>query len=132
MFLLLQPTTPLRKTETLSKALELFFEKEANSVVTVSRVPAKFNAYEGNTIKDSLFKPSSSKTGIIRKNQGTLPLYMRDGQVYVSRASLVKQGRLLGESYISLVQKEEFIVNIDNRSDLVVGEFLVDKGYLEL
>ena len=55
--LLLQPTTPFRKTETLSKTIELFFEEDADSVVTVSPVPAKFNPYKGGTIEDGLLKP---------------------------------------------------------------------------
>ena len=59
--LLLQPTTPFRKTGTLSKAIELFFEKDADSVVTVSPVPAKFNPYKGGTIEDGLLKPFSSQ-----------------------------------------------------------------------
>ncbi len=130
--LLLQPTTPFRRTGTLSKALELFFEKEADSVVTVSLVPAKFNAYKGGTIEDGLLKPFSSKTGMIRRDQDTPPLYMRNGQVYVSRRSLVEQGRLLGERCVPLIQDEEFIVNIDDYPDLVLAEFLVEKGYLEL
>ena len=45
--LVLQPTTPFRKTATLSKAIELFFENDADSVVTVSPIPAKFNPYKG-------------------------------------------------------------------------------------
>ena len=75
--LLLQRTTLFRKTETLSKALGLFFEKDTDSVVTVSPVPTKFNPYKGDTIEDGLLKPFSSQTGMLRRNQDTPTLYVR-------------------------------------------------------
>ena len=130
--LLLQPTTPFRKTETLSKTIELFFEKDADSVVTVSPVPAKFNPYKGGTIEDSLLKPFSSQTGMIRRDQDTPTLFMRNGQVYLTRTSLVERGRLFGERCVPYVQDDEFIVKIDDYSDFAFAEFLADKGYLQL
>lgn len=130
--LLLQPTTPFRKTATLSKTIEIFFEKNADSVVTVAPVPAKFNPYKGGTIEDGLLRPFSSKSGMIRRDQDAPVLYMRNGQVYVSKTSLIEQGRLFGERCVPYVMDEEFIVNIDDYSDLALAEFLVDKDYLQL
>ena len=122
-----QPTTPFRKTGTLSEAIELFFEKDADSVVTVSPVPAKFNPYKGGTIENGLLKPFSSQTGMIRRDQDTPTLYMRNGQVYLTRTSLIEKGRLFGERCVPYVLDDEFIVNIDDHSDLALAEYLVDK-----
>ncbi len=112
--------------------IEIFFEKNADSVVTVAPVPAKFNPYKGGTIEDGLLRPFSSKTGMIRRDQDAPVLYMRNGQVYVSKTSLIEQGRLFGERCVPYVMDEEFIVNIDDYSDLALAEFLVDKDYLQL
>ncbi len=130
--IVLQPTTPFRKTATLSRAIELFFERDADSVVTVSPVPAKFNPYKGGTIENGLLKPFSSETGMIRRDQDAPVLYMRNGQVYVARTTLIEEGRLFGERCVPHVLDDEFIVNIDDHSDLALAEFLVDKGYLQL
>ncbi len=69
---------------------------------------------------------------MIRRDQDTPTLYMRNGQVYLTRTSLVKRGRLFGERCVPYVQDDEFIVNIDDYSDFEFAEFLADKGYLQL
>ena len=41
----LQPTTPTRKTEDIDKAIELFFDEKADSVVSVIKSPHSFNPF---------------------------------------------------------------------------------------
>ena len=69
---------------------------------------------------------------MIRRDQDTPTLYMRDGQVYLTRTRLIERGRLFGERCVPYVLDDEFIVNIDDHSDLVLAEFLVDRDYLQL
>ncbi len=64
---------------------------------------------------------------MIRRDQDTPTLYMRNGQVYLTRTSLIEKGRLFGERCVPYVLDDEFIVNIDDHSDLALAEYLVDK-----
>ena len=77
-------------------------------------------------------RPFSSETGMIRRDQDTPLLYMRNGQVYVTKTSLIEKGRLFGERCVPYVLNDEFIVNIDKLSDLALAELLADRDYLQL
>jgi N-acylneuraminate cytidylyltransferase/CMP-N,N'-diacetyllegionaminic acid synthase len=124
---LLQPTSPLRTTEDIDSAIELFFKKKASSVISVC-------AYEHHPWW-SVSLAKGSKVGKflggsnLHKNRQALPDYYRiNGAVYISTADLLREKRsFLSRNTHAYIMPPEKSIDIDNRIDFKFAEFLVKK-----
>ena len=117
---LLQPTSPLRTVEHVQKALRLLETKEADSVVSVVRVPAHHSPdYVGRIKEDRIVFPSTTRRQDVR------PVYYRDGTVYVVRAEFAREGSLYGHKCIPMILPEHESAIIDTEEDWQRAEALM-------
>lgn len=134
---LLQPTTPFRTTENIDKAIELFIKEKADSVVSVMQVPGRFNPnkimiVKEGMLKDYIQKPNEERITRDQEAMKKLIVYTRNGQIYITKASLVEKENLYGEKCVPFIMEEKFQVNVDEPVDIAFAEFLVTNKYLEL
>ncbi len=134
---LIQPTTPFRKTSDVDKAIELFTKEKADSVVSVMPVPGRFNPHklmkvQGGLLKDYIEKSNDERITRDQEAMKKLPLYTRNGQIYITKVSLVEKENLYGEKCLPYVMEDKFQVNIDEPVDFLFAEFLVEKRLVEL
>ncbi len=126
---LLQPTNPLRTTGLIDACITLFIESDADSVITVLPVPAKFNPHWVYFKNDdgSLFL-STGEADPIPRRQALPPAYHRDGSIYITRTDIVlNHNSLYGHRVVGyLVEKVE--VNIDTPEDWERAEQLILGG----
>ena len=124
---LLQVTSPFRTVEFLDKAIEKFLEKEADSLVTVQRVPDEYNphwTFEVN-IKGNL-KIATGETKIIPRRQELPIAYHRDGSIYITKTEiLLKEHSLYGKNTAFLESDLELYVNIDTMQDWKKAEEMI-------
>ena len=125
-FCLLQPTSPLRKNEDISKAYDLFVEKKAFAVVSVCEAdhsPTLFAklAEDGNL-------GGFSKCNVPKRRQDEGNYYRINGAIYIARLPDFKQDRSLyrKESY-GYIMPSERSVDIDTEFDFRFAEFLLQK-----
>lgn len=117
--LLLQPTSPLRDSNDLIKAIEMYKSAENDSLIS---------AYEEEYINDLvIYKLSSDgKTsipvsplhnkGVRRQDHGST--YVRNGCIYLSSSELIKRGFVIGETPLMYVMDKNKSVNVDTLEDL--------------
>lgn len=122
---LLQPTSPFREKGIINKAYQLFTERDADSLVSVRKVPHQFNPhwlFEPN--EHGMLAIATGDKELIGRRQELPEAYYRDGQIYITKTSvLLQQKSFIGKrlTYV-LNESEGSAVNIDNMSDWLHAE----------
>ncbi len=120
---LLQPTNPLRPVNLLQEAFDIFTGGNYDSLFTVSR-----NHHKLGKITDKRFSPFNYEIGM--RSQDLEPLYFENGLLYLSKASLIKQGKIISESAYPMITEHIFgTVDIDTKDDFEYAEWLLKKHH---
>lgn len=116
--IMLQPTSPLRRAEDVTAALDKLMDDQLDSVWTVSPTDLKAHPLKALSIDATggldFYDPRGA--GIIARQQ-LKPVYHRNGVAYVLRRALLEQGRLLGARAGALVI-DEAQISIDTLEDI--------------
>jgi len=127
-FMLLQPTSPLRTSKDIKNAVNLIFEKEANSIVSVCEV-------EHNPLWTNQLPANLSLTDFIKKEfakpRQELPKYYRvNGAIYLAKVDYFLENRdFYGEKSFAYIMPRERSVDIDELIDLKLAEVLLEELY---
>lgn len=126
---LLQVTSPFRTVDFLNKAIETFIQQKTDSLVSVLEVPHEYNPHwtfevsENNTLK-----LATGEEEIISRRQELPKAYHRDGSIYITKTSVLKEEKsLYGKSIAYVVSNQDDYVNIDTMSDWEKAEELIAK-----
>jgi CMP-N,N'-diacetyllegionaminic acid synthase len=122
---LLQPTSPLRKSEDIINGYNIFKSKNANSVVSVCEV--EHSPLWSNTLPEDNSLENFLNFDLINVPRQRLQTYYRiNGALYiVNRAFLMSTENIYNEkSYASIMLKEHSI-DIDDATDFKVAEALI-------
>jgi CMP-N,N'-diacetyllegionaminic acid synthase len=122
--LLLQPTSPLRRTEHIDQAVELLLQTGADSVVSVclsEQSPYWMKRLEG----DRVF-PFLNKAPEYTRRQDLPRVYRLNGALYATRYDvLMRQRRILGKDTRAIVMDAESSIDIDSQLDFKIAEMLL-------
>jgi N-acylneuraminate cytidylyltransferase len=119
---LLQPTNPLRPEKLLLEAFDRYMSTYADSLFTVTRNHQKLGKIENN-----YFEPYNYTIG--QRSQDLEPLYFENGLLYVTKANLIREGKIISENSIPYEVNHIFaIVDIDTQDDLDYAEYLINKS----
>lgn len=120
--ILLQPTNPLRPRELFKNAFEKFNSGNFDSLMTVSRSYLKLGK-----LKNDKFLPFNYKIG--QRSQDLDPLYYENGLLYISKAKLILEDKLLGENNFPFIVDHPFAeIDIDVQADLDYAEFIIKRS----
>jgi len=124
--ILLEPTSPLRKPEDITKTVELLINKNSYSVATVSKTPGHYTPHKTLKINQSGNIESYLEDGIKFSIRQDIPdYYHRNGICYATtRESLIDKNNLMQKNCIAHVIDRP-IVNIDEEIDLKLAEVLM-------
>lgn len=121
--MILQPTSPLRRAEDIRGAIELLESSGADSVVSVSAVPAHYNPMRMLRLDDrgfaTLFVTGAPVRTRINRRQDMPAAWTMDGAVYLFRTSaiLAAEPSLYGNSTAAYVTPEPYGISIDDLAD---------------
>ncbi|RTY93157.1 acylneuraminate cytidylyltransferase family protein [Flavobacterium sp. RSP46] len=119
---LLQPTNPLRPENLLQEAYVRFCMNDADSLVTVTRNHQKL----GKIINNS-FEPYNYTIG--QRSQDLEPLYFENGLLYITKAKVILEGKIVSENSIPYEVNHIFAnVDIDTLDDFDYAEYLINKA----
>lgn len=121
VLVLLQPTSPLRTTEDIDNALQLFFERECKSLASVSEVndPPILMRYvnEYGEMKKMLNLNST-----VRRQD--MPItYRINGSIYINLISEISKETSFNDNSIAYIMEKEHSVDIDEYVDLAVAAY---------
>ena len=119
--IVLQPTNPLRPENLLKEAFELYQNENYDSLFTVSRNHQKLGKIANNT-----FVPFNYEIG--QRSQDLEPLYFENGLLYISKAKLILEGKIISENAFPFEVDSIFAnVDIDTKEDMDYAEYLFNK-----
>jgi len=126
---LIQPTAPLTIAEDYDSAIRLAIKNEADTVITVRSTGSYHPAYmcsldDDNRVNWYIKNPS---WGSMPRRQDLPPVYIRCGNVYVIKTSLILNHRkLYGAKLLAYNIPDDRAIDIDTPMDLKLAEFILD------
>jgi CMP-N,N'-diacetyllegionaminic acid synthase len=126
--LMLQPTSPLRKPEQVTRALTKLLECGYDAVWTVSPTDSKAHPLKQLTLRGDRLEFYDPAGRAVRARQELEPVYHRNGVAYaLTRRCLVELGSIWGER-ASAVVIDEPLANIDTLEDIRWAEYQLGRG----
>jgi len=124
---LLQPTTPLRTPSDIDNSINVFLKSNTESLIscyeTVHSHPN--HLYEMN--ENNKLVPLRDQDEIPHRRQEFELVYLLNGAVYISSRKLIfENDRLKGEIPAAFTMPRKRSVNIDEKFDLQLAEFLIE------
>jgi len=117
---LLQATTPFRHLTDLETAIQTFIQSDADSLISVNKVPHQFNPhwiFEKAADGDYL-KIATGEKEIISRRQDLPPAYYRDGAIYLTKTKVILEKKsLYGDKIIHHLMTNSPDINIDTMED---------------
>lgn len=126
--ILLQPTSPLRTAQHIDEAIELLFEKNANSVLSVCETD--HSPLWSNTLPEDGRMDKFIREEVKGKRSQDLPKYFQlNGAIYIVNTECFEQSKSLiqeNNSYAYIMSKEDSI-DIDTDLDFEFVSLLINK-----
>ena len=126
--ILLQPTTPLRRSCDIEEGLDKLRQTGCDAVVSVTDVGGNHPFRMKRLVAgDRLINFIEQGQEDMRPRQLLPPVYIREGSIYIARRELVMDaGTLVGGDVRGLVVPPERAVNIDTMADFERAERLME------
>jgi len=124
--IILQPTSPLRTTEDIDNAIELFKKKHADSVIsyTEEHHPIVWHKYITKEKKfTNIFDDSILNRQEIKKS------YYPNGAIFIFKYDLIKHKTYYNENSYAYIMPRERSIDIDEEIDFKFAEFLMKGTY---
>nr|WP_295926191.1 acylneuraminate cytidylyltransferase family protein [uncultured Dyadobacter sp.] len=123
---LLQPTSPFRKPGLIDKAIRQILDQGADSLVTVRKIPEQFNPHWAYQEKENFLEKKLPGT-VITRRQDLPTAYSRDGQIYITRTTLIQEGIMTGGKISALIDDHAANINIDTHVDWIRAENMIQE-----
>lgn len=128
IIVLLQPTSPLRTAENIKEALDLFIEKKADVVTSVTKTPHPIQWCNTLPQNNSLYKFIPEKYQDKRR-QDLEQGYTLNGAIYIIRTDLVSSNvNLFAENSYAYIMDEKNSIDIDNKIDFIIAKTILEIG----
>ena len=123
--LLLQPTQPLRTSEDVDGAIEVYYEQGCEDLVSVSEVsdhPILIRSVENGRLRNLLNCSSTCR-------RQDMPAYYRvNGCIYINAIDRLDESTSFNDNPIPYIMKKSHSVDIDEPIDLRVAEYCLANG----
>jgi len=116
--MLLQPTSPLRTTKHIDEAVEKFFAGDFDSLISV-----EINRNPHHEISEEKYLIPAFKK--IENRDKRKPLIIENGAVYISKTSLIKEGKIRGSRIGHYEMSRHDSIDIDEPLDFTVADQLL-------
>lgn len=123
-FVVLQPTSPLRTSEDIEGAIELFQQKKADSVISFCEEHHPIS-WHRKISKEGLLLPIFEERIGNRQEEDTT--YYPNGAVFVFSMDLIRQKSYYSDKSYAYVMPRKNSVDVDTLEDFEYAEYLLQK-----
>jgi CMP-N-acetylneuraminic acid synthetase len=124
IIVMLQPTSPMRKPEHVTRTVTKLINEKYDAVWTISETDSKSHPLKQLVFDNDLLDYYDLSGADIIARQQLSPVYHRNGAVYaISRNCLLHKQSIKGQRTSAVIIKTP-LVNIDTEFDLQLAEFL--------
>ena len=133
--MILQPTSPLRRAADIRESIAQLERSGADSVVSVSAVPAHYNPMRTLRVDDhgiaSLFVTGEPVRRRINRRQDMPAAWTMNGAIYLFRASVLAavEPSLYGARTAAYIMPAEYSISIDTLDDWADAERALRSGH---
>ena len=121
--ILLQPTQPLRTSEDIDKALDIYMDAGCTSLASVS--PVNDNPLLIRSIQDNLLNPLLNASSTCRRQD--MPRYYRiNGCIYINEISELSLDTSFNDNSLPFIMERSHSIDIDELSDLALAEYYLN------
>jgi CMP-N,N'-diacetyllegionaminic acid synthase len=126
--LLLEPTSPMRRSEDIERCLDALTDPAYDAAATVSPTPAHYTPHKTLTRTERGCIGFYHADGTRYANRHLIPeFYHRNGLCYAVRRATVMERASIVERNCAAVVVERTVVNIDEPFNLELAEFLISR-----
>jgi len=123
---LLQPTSPLREVKDIKKSCKIFKKYNADSLVSVVKIPHSYNPVNLYTMKNRVLKPKQNIKKILSR-QKSVKLFARNGaSIYITKINKIKN-YILGGKVLGYVMSSIKSIDINDINDFNLAETIQKK-----
>lgn len=123
---LLQPTCPFRAPGIIDDAIRHVLRQNADSLVTLRKIPDAFNPHWAYAFGQNGLEKVVERHTFTRR-QDLPATYHRDGEIYITRTPLIREGLITGGKAAAWLNDHAFGINIDTPADWARAENLVQQ-----
>lgn len=127
ILVLLQPTSPLRSSVHIDEAIELFDEKLAFSIVSVT--PCEHPPQWANTLPESRSMKDFIRPDYNKRSQDLGEVFRLNGAIYVYDIKKLLSLRTMSytEDTYAYEMSNKYSIDIDNKVDFDLAEFFINR-----
>jgi len=124
-FIVLQPTSPLRGVEDIDVAIELFKDKDADSVISYTQEyhPITWHKYIDDSGRFENIFPET-----IQNRQANRASYYPNGAIFIFTLELIRNKQYYSDKSYAYLMPRERSVDIDNAEDFDYAQYLMRKN----
>ena len=123
IIILLQPTSPLRTSQLITKTINTLKKSKATSVITVSKITK--HPYASYWLKNDFLKPFKKNSPKYSRRQEFPDLFFPTGAVYTFWYDTLKKFNSLHGPKIKPIVVHDEDIDIDNLQDLFFAEMML-------
>ena len=125
--MLLQPTSPLRSSEDIDKAVAIATERDADSVVSVY-MPKQHPYWMKRLTPDGRVLDYLPQEGEFSQRHSLPPVYMPNGAIYLAKPALVlEKDSLYSDETYAYIMPPERSLDIDTALDMRIAELILSE-----
>lgn len=123
---LLQPTSPLRNSNDIDAAIELFLNRDCESVISMCKI--EHSPYWYFTIENNDIKPLLGNECLKMRRQELPDVYRPNGATYITTVkNLYKNNGFYCDKIVPYIMPPERSVDIDEEIDFKLAELLIQE-----
>lgn len=120
-YMVLLPTSPLREASDISNAVKIFRNKNADSVISVTKEDKPLSWFKSLDNEGRILENNVT----LRNRQDEEDYYCLNGSIYVFKKDLIDEGKYYSENTYAYVMPKHRSVDIDTQFDFNYAEFLL-------
>lgn len=120
--LLLQPTSPFRSTQDLTKAIKMFQKTGADSLISCYKEEYISDLVSYEKAKDGFLVPKHPLHNKGVRRQGHGGIFVRNGSIYLTKTSYLKDTKqIISDQPLLFEMQKQYSINIDTPDDLLLA-----------
>ncbi len=123
-FIVLQPTSPLRTSEDIDNAINLFFEKDADSVISYTEEHHPISWHKKINADLSFINIFENK---LLNRQEISKTYYPNGAIFIFKFKIILQRKYYTKKSFAYIMPRNRSVDIDTTEDFEYAEFLMQQ-----
>ena len=127
-FMVLLPTAPLRGSENIEQALKEFYEKKAETLISMKEAETPISWYYGMNEEGRVKNLGFDGQNAVKNRQVNNVYYIPNGAIYIFDTSLLREKRTYySDNTVAYLMSQEESVDIDCALDFKIAELLLSQ-----